>query len=189
MDRHLDTLRQELELVGYFPALVMDVVELALAGQQPTAVLVVPESALGHGTIGWHLTVLVLTRTRLIVAHVDDSDDEAGLNRAAATTTSVSVSDIKHVRVTHLVDHPTDYDPTTTARTMTVAIGWGAHRLVDLEAATCPDPDCLADHGYQGSTMGEDVTFTVSSEMRPDLVALAMSFLRRLWAAKDGVVP
>jgi len=185
MDRRLNSLRQELELVGYFPELVLDVVEVALAGQAPTAILVVPESALGHGTIGWHLTVLVLTKSRLIMAHVDDADDEGGLTRASATTTSVSLSDVRQVRMTHLVDNPTDFDPATTERTITVAIGWGAHRLVDLEAVTCPDPDCLADHGYQGNTVGEDITFTVSSDMRPDLVALTMTFLRHLWATKD----
>lgn len=160
----------------------MDVLELALAGQVPQAFLVVPESALGHGTIGWHLTVLALTDDRLVVAHVDDTVDEGGQTHAAATTTSVKVRDIRQVRVTHLVDNPADYRPATTERTMTVAIGWGTHRVVDLEAAECPDPDCVADHGYQGNTLGEDITFTISNELNgSDTVDQAMAFLRHLW--------
>ena len=184
-----EALRHELDNAGYFPELAWDVIELALAGEEATSCLVVPESALGHGTIGWHLTVLVLTQTRLVVAHLDDSQNEAGAATAVATTTSVPLRSVRQVRVTQMVEDPAGYRPGSD-RALSVAIGWGSHQAVDLEAANCPDPECLLDHGYQGNVVGEDITFMVSTETNgPELMTSTLAFLHKLWAVQSGNQP
>ena len=183
----LETLRRDLIEADYFPQLAFDVVEAVLAGQEPVACLVVPESALGHGTIGWHLTVLVLTHNRLVVVHVDDSQDEAGVARAVATTSSVALRQIKQVRMAQMVEDPAGYSADSGERALVVAIDWGTQRSLDLEAAECADPDCPADHGFQGSQICEDVAFNVSREINGQAkVDQTMAFLRQLWAAQSN---
>ena len=44
-----------------------------------------------------------------------------------------------------------------------LTVGWGAVRRVDLEPATCGDPDCVADHGYTGALAAEDFALRISS--------------------------
>jgi hypothetical protein len=45
---------------------------------------------------------------------------------------------------------------------VTVTIGWGAVSRLDLEPATCGDPDCEADHGYTGTASADDIALRVS---------------------------
>ncbi len=36
-------------------------------------------------------------------------------------------------------------------------------RRIDLEQASCDDPECEADHGYTGSLVGDDLTVRMSA--------------------------
>ncbi|MDR2253489.1 MAG: DUF5998 family protein, partial [Bifidobacteriaceae bacterium] len=66
MIQHQD-LRAQLVAVGYFPEILGDVVDASLGGEPVEAFYVHPDVAFGNGTIGRHLTVLAVTRTRLLV--------------------------------------------------------------------------------------------------------------------------
>ena len=52
--------------------------------------------------------------------------------------------------------------PTDVSETW-LSVGWGAVRRLDIEQATCSDPECEADHGYTGALVGDDLTVRMSS--------------------------
>jgi hypothetical protein len=63
-------------------------------------------------------------------------------------------------------------------------VGWGAVRRIDLELATCSDPQCEADHGYTGTLVGDDLTVRMSvAADGPDRVARLMRFASSLQRA------
>ncbi|MBI5027634.1 MAG: hypothetical protein HZB48_02225, partial [Actinobacteria bacterium] len=68
-------LLSEIHGCGYFPELVADAVSLALGPEEPIAHLVHHEATFNREEIQRHLSVLVLTGTRLIVAHTDEGDN------------------------------------------------------------------------------------------------------------------
>ena len=47
-------------------------------------------------------------------------------------------------------------------REVMLTIGWGAVSRLDLEPATCGDPECTADHGYAGTSSNDDFSVRVS---------------------------
>ena len=65
-------LHHDLHRAGYYPELVVDVLDVALADEEVVAHLVHPETTFDAAEVRRHVTVLVLTPTRLVVAHVDD---------------------------------------------------------------------------------------------------------------------
>lgn len=71
------TLRAAIERAGYYPELVWDVLDVAVAGEPLRAHLVHPETTFDRDEIRRHVTVLALTATRLVVAHADDHDPDA----------------------------------------------------------------------------------------------------------------
>ena len=144
-----DTLRRNLDLAGYYPELVADVVDVALAGEEVLAHLVHPETTFDRTEVRRHVTVLVLTPTRLLLAHVDDhpADRENPSASASATTESVPLAHLHTVALTHVVPDPVSHRAGDLPSELTLALGWGAVRRLDLEPATCGDPDCEADHG------------------------------------------
>jgi hypothetical protein len=65
-----------------------------------------------------------------------------------------------------------------------LTVGWGAVRRVDLEPATCGDPDCVADHGYSGTLAAEDFALRISSSADGrEAVEALLDFARSLSAA------
>ena len=65
-------LRTAIERSGYYPELVAESLETALAGEDVRAFLVHHEATFDHDELRRHITVLALTATRLVVAHTDD---------------------------------------------------------------------------------------------------------------------
>ena len=61
---------------GYYPALVADVVAAALVREPIENHLVHLETTFDRDVVRRHITVLVLTPTRLLIAHADDHADE-----------------------------------------------------------------------------------------------------------------
>ena len=62
-----------------------------------------------------------------------------------------------------------------------MTIGWGAVNRVDVMPATCGDPGCEADHGYEGTVSADDIALRISAEADgPDALADAMEFARTL---------
>jgi len=169
---------------GYYPDLVEDVLDVALADEDVLAHLVQAETTFDDA-VRRHLTVLALTPTRLVTAHVDDHEgDAAHPSSAAATTEAVPLSEIRSVAVTHIVAEPAEHRPGDSASELTLAIGWGAVSRVDLEPAQCPDPNCEADHGLTGQLTPDDVVVRVSGAAEGrDALRRAMAFSRSLSAA------
>lgn len=180
------TLRGDLDRAGYYPALVADVLDVALAGEQVVSHLVQPETTFSSNEVRRHVTVLVLTPTRLVVAHVDDhpADAEHPSASAAATTEAVPVHEIHTVALTHVVGAPAEYEHGDQAVEITLSVGWGAVHRLDLEPAGCSDESCDADHGYTGTLAPDDIVVRVSAVAEgAAAVTAATAFARALSAA------
>ncbi len=159
-------LRADIEACGYFPDLVEDAVVLAVGQEDLLDFVVHHEPTFAHDEIHRHVTVLALTPTRLIVGHTDDQPAEppaTGIN-AASSTESIALTKVNAVTLTRVVTRPEEYRAGSRDVSETwLTVGWGAVRRLDLEQATCPDPQCEADHGYTGALVGDDLTVRMSA--------------------------
>jgi hypothetical protein len=179
-------LRAQVERAGYYPALVCDVLDVALAGEEVRSYLVYPETTFDRDEIRRHVTVLALTPSRLVVAHADDHEpDTLSPERyASASTEAVALGQVRSVVLTHAVIRPEEHRSGATPRELTLTIGWGSLNRIDLEPAGCSDPDCEADHGYTGTAALEDITLRVSADAEgSDAVGAAVAFARAVSAA------
>ncbi|KRE55559.1 DUF5998 family protein [Phycicoccus sp. Soil748] len=161
-----DDLTRAIEQAGYYPSLVGDVVQAALGGDEVVSHLVHQETTFDHDAVRRHITVLALTGSRLVIAHADDHTDERPGHEdvATATTESVPLSAVRGVMVTHVVARPQEYQPGSLGREITLTLGWGAVSRIDLVPASCADPDCDADHGYEGSVASDDISLRISAD-------------------------
>lgn len=185
-------LRSDLERAGYFPDLVSDILDVAVAGEQVVAHLVHAETTFDSDAVRRHITALVLTGTRLVVAHADDHapDDPDGPPQpyATAATEAVPLRAVRSVVVNHVVPRPQEYVSGAGSRDLTLTIGWGAVSRLDLEPAACGDPECEADHGYTGTASADDIALRVASDADGEgAVRNALAFARALSAATAGV--
>ncbi|MGE9808057.1 MULTISPECIES: DUF5998 family protein [unclassified Janibacter] len=191
-----DALTEAIERAGYYPALVGDVVRAALGDEAPVTHLVHQETTFDRDNVRRHITVLVATATRLIVAHADDHDDAADAEGAVvpvprgreevatATTESIPLSAVRGVMLTHVIPKPAEYRPGSLGRELTLTIGWGAVSRVDLLPAVCADPNCEADHGYEGSIAADDISLRISAEAEGEVALVeALAFSRALSAS------
>lgn len=157
-----------LEHAGYYPAFVLSVIDVALAGAEVRDSYVHVETTFAGSEVKRHVTVLAMTEKRLVIAHVDDHALETnnGISqpRASATTESVTLDSIRSVVLTHTVANPENYQTGDAPLEVSVAIGWGAVSRIDLEPAGCPDPNCDADHGMTGQLTADDIMLRVSAE-------------------------
>lgn len=157
------SLCDEISECGFFPELVTDSVALAVGGSPVRDYLVHYGATFSHDIVGRHLSVLVVTDTRLIVSHTDESPDNPEIPAAISSTESVPFSDLGTVSLTRVVGHPEDFDGTNSEVMETwLALNWGTARRLDMEPAGCMDPTCEADHGYQGSVIAEDMVIRMS---------------------------
>jgi hypothetical protein len=186
-------LREAIDRVGYYPRVVADGVEAAIAGESVVSYVIHHEPTFDQDEVRRHVTVLVLTPSRVIVAHTDEHppDDLLPEPYASTSTEAVPLDSIGSVSVTRMVANPASAsrparDVSVTEAVLTV--GWGAVRRLDLEPATCGDPECVADHGYTGMLAAEDFALRISSSADgPEAVDALLGFARALSAAT--VVP
>jgi hypothetical protein len=157
-------LRADLQSCGYFPALVEDAVLLAVGTEDVLDFLVHHEPTFNHDEIRRHLTILVLTSTGLIVGHTDEQPSEGpdGVPSAATSTESINLAAINTVALTRVITHPERYRSGDPAYEAWLSVSWGAMRRIDLEPASCADPNCEADHGLTGSTVPDDLIVRMS---------------------------
>lgn len=157
-------LRTDIERSGYYPDLVSDVLDTALAGEALESYVVHHEATFDRDELRRHVTVLVLTPTRLIVGHTDEHppDETCPTPYASASTEAVRLERVDSVVVTRVVADPAKHRPGGPSREVVLTIGWGAVSRIDLEAATCGDPACEADHGYTGTSSNDDLSLRVS---------------------------
>lgn len=168
-DRSRD-LRTAIEKSGYYPEVVADSVRAALAGEPVEAFLVHHEPTIDErDEVRRHVTVLVLTPTRLVLAHTDEHapDDLLPAPYTSSSTEAVLLAAVRSVVVNRMVANPASYAgrrmPTPAANEAVLTIGWGSVSRIDLEPAGCSDPNCEADHGYTGVVASDDFSIRVSA--------------------------
>lgn len=159
-----DSLVADIERAGYLPAVVHDVVVTAVGRDQVVAHLVHAETTFDEQAVRNHLTVLVLTDRRLVIAHADDHEGPERQRMATATSETVPLRQVRGVMLTHVVADPESYDGSLEGRAITLTLGWGAVARVDLIPAMCEDPQCEGDHGYEGTVAGDDISLRVASD-------------------------
>lgn len=162
-----DGLRSAIERSGYYPGLVADAVSSAL-GSEDVVSFVVHHDALFDPAmeVRRHMSVLVLTPTRLIYSHTDENpaDDPSARQQAETSTEAVRFSRISSVAVTRVVPDPASYVPGVTMPSEVVlTIGWNVLSHVELEPAHCGDENCEADHGYSGTITADDLALRISA--------------------------
>ncbi len=183
-------LKTAIERSGYYPELVTEALDAALADEHATAFLVHHEATFDRDELRRHVTVLLLTETRLVVSHTDDHPaDEAHPQPTAVTTTeSVPIARLGSVLVSRTVDDPARYRPGARPTEVVLTLGWGAVSRLDLEPATCGDPDCEGDHGYTGTSTADDLSVRVSEVGDgADSVEQALAFAASVNAAVAAV--
>lgn len=158
-------LRSDLQSCGYFPALVEDAVLLTVGEEEVLEFVVHHEPTFNRDEIHRHLTILVLTPTRLVVGHTDEqpADVPGGPASAATSTESINLEVINTVALTRVVAEPERYRPGSPAYEAWLSVSWGAMRRIDLEPAGCSDPNCEADHGLTGTMTPDDLIVRMSA--------------------------
>jgi hypothetical protein len=181
-DRTLE-LRRAIDRTGYYPEVVADGVDAAVAGEQVVSFYVHHEPTFERDEVRRHLSVVVLTPTRLVLAHTDehDADDLLPEPYTSTSTEAIRLSAVKSVVVTRMIANPTSGPSRPAEAVMT--IGWGGVSRMDLEPAGCADPECEADHGYTGVLASDDFSLRVSTAADGgDAVGGLLSFAESLSA-------
>lgn len=159
-------LRSDIDACGYFPELVEDAITMAVADEELLDFVVHHEPTFNNDEIHRHITVLALTPTRLVVGHTDDQPAEPPATGiyAASSTESIALTRVNAVALTRVVRAPESYRTGSSEVDETwLSVGWGAVRRIDVEPATCGDPQCEADHGLTGTLVGDDLTVRMSA--------------------------
>ncbi|MBF4160958.1 DUF5998 family protein [Nocardioides acrostichi] len=163
-DDRLDReLRRAIERTGYYPDIVAEAVASSVAGEEVVSSFVHHEPTFERDEVRRHLSVLVLTPTRLVLTHTDEhaGDDLLPEPYTSTSTEAVRLSSVTSVVVTRMVTSPAKGAGRTAEVNLT--IGWGGVSRVDLEPAACADPACDADHGYSGVLATDDFALRVSA--------------------------
>lgn len=158
-------LHRDIATCGYFPDLVADAIALAVGPEPVLHHLVHHEATFDNDEIHRHLSVLVITPSRLIVGHTDDASDVTSPSTGAATTTeSIALRTITSVALTRVVAKAESFGSGRAPVHETwLSVAWGTMRRLEVEPAHCDDPHCDADHGYSGTLAGDDLTIRMSA--------------------------
>jgi hypothetical protein len=180
-------LRTAIDRTGYYPEVVSDGVFAALGGEEVVSYYVHHEPTFDHDEVRRHLTVVVLTPSRLLLAHTDEhpGDDLLPEPYTSTSTEAISLSAVRSVVVTRMVANPTS-GPAPAAEAV-LTVGWGGVGRVDLEPAGCSDPECDADHGYTGVIASDDFSLRVSAAAEGgDAVTGLLAFAESLSSRTRG---
>lgn len=186
-----ESLRRDIEKSGYYPALVDDSLTTALGSEELVDFVVHHEATFDRDELRRHATVLALTANRLIMQHTDEhpADETYPTPYATSVTEAVRLSAVDSVVVTRVVAQPERYQPQAAPAEVVLTIGWGAVRRIELEPATCGDPQCEADHGYSGTTTADDLALRFSAAADgAQVVERALAFAESLSQA-TGATP
>lgn len=176
-------LLSDIEATGYLPAVVRDVVSTAVGADAVVSHLVHAETTFDDLAVRNHLTVLVLTEHRLVIAHADDHPGPEGQRMGTATSETVPLRAVRGVTLTHQIPDPENHRGGLAGRGLTLTLGWGTVQRVDLLPAMCEDPTCEGDHGYEGTVTGDDIALRVFAETDgEERVRQALAFASELSA-------
>lgn len=155
----------DIKNAGFYPELVLDTLEDALAGLEPVSHIVQVETHFDQNEVHRHITVLVLAGQYLLVAHLDDQNlDERGQQVVAhVSTETLHVSKISTLTLSCAYPQPQNYTPGAPVSEVSLLISWTGSQRLDLAPADCPDPACDADHGLTGMAPREDIMLRVST--------------------------
>lgn len=166
---------------GYYPEIVSGALNDALAGEPVASYVVHHEPTFDREEIRRHMSVLVLTPTRLLLTHTDEHPGDTLLPKPYTSTSveAVPVSRVAGVVVTRMVSAQTQQ-----LEEALLTVSWGAVSRIELEPAHCDDPECEADHGYSGSLTGDDFSLRLSAAAEGgSAVEGLLDFARALAAA------
>ena len=166
---------------GYYPEIVSGALQDALAGESTESYVVHHEPTFDREEIRRHMSVLVLTPTRLLLTHTDEHPGDTLLPKPYTSTSveAVPLSRVAGVVVTRMVSAATQQ-----LEEALLTISWGAVSRVELEPARCDDPECEADHGYTGSISGDDFSLRLSAAAEGGAAVQGLlEFARALTAA------
>jgi hypothetical protein len=178
-----------IEKSGYYPSVVRSGVEAAVAGERVDSFLVHHEPTIDRDEVRRHITVVVLTPSRLILCHTDEHapDDLLPEPYTSTSTEAVKLDSVKSVVVNRMVANPADVTSNTAPAEAVLTIGWGGINRIDLEPAACSDPQCEADHGYTGVVASDDFSIRVSSAADgQDAVDRLLAFAESLSASTQA---
>jgi hypothetical protein len=184
--RTLKGLRQAIQRSGYYPELVAEAIELAADPEVVLSYLVHQETTFDDDEVRRHVTVLALTPSRLLVGHTDEhgADSSSPTPYATTATEAVALNRIRSVVVSRTVADPARHMAGDLPQEVVLTLTWGAVNRIDLEPASCGDPNCEADHGYTGSMSAEDLSLRVSEAADgAEAVRQMMQFASALSAA------
>jgi len=178
---------------GYHPDAVSEGTLSSLAGEPVLAFVVHHEPTFDRDEVRRHMTVAALTEGRVVVVHTDEhpADDLLPAPYTSTTSEAVPLSAIRSVVVTRMVADPTAesaaFAPAGGVSEALLTIGWGAVGRIDIEPASCADPECEADHGYTGTSTSDDFSLRVSAAADGgDAVARLLAFAAELSRATAG---
>ena len=176
-------LRRAIERTGYYPEVVADGVAAAVSGEDVVSFYVHHEPTFERDEVRRHLTVVVVTPSRLILAHTDehDGDDLLPEPYTSTSTEAIALSSVTSVVTTRMVTNAAAGAGQPAEAVVT--LGWGGAGRLDLEPAACSDPQCDADHGYTGSFSSDDFSLRVSAAAEgADAVSRLLDFAESLSA-------
>ncbi|HEU5417845.1 MAG TPA: DUF5998 family protein [Streptosporangiaceae bacterium] len=182
-----------IERSGYYPGLVADAVSSAVGDESVVSYVVYHDAHFDPGMeVRRHMTVLVLTPTRLVYSHTDeypaDETDPDARAQAETSTEAVRFARISSVALTRAIPDPASYVAGVTMPSEVVlTIGWNALSHIELEPAHCGDENCEADHGYTGTVTADDLTLRVSEAADGEpAVRQVLAFAQALAAATSN---
>ena len=166
---------------GYYPEIISGALEDALAGEPVESFVVHHEPTFDREEIRRHMSVLVLTPSRLLLTHTDEHPGDTLLPKPYTSTSveAVPLSRVAGVVVTRMVSTQTQQ-----LEEALLTVSWGAVSRVELEPARCDDPECEADHGYGGTLTGDDFSLRLSAAAEGGAAVVGLlEFARTLTAA------
>ena len=166
---------------GYYPEIISGALRDALVHEPAEAFVVHHEPTFDREEIRRHMSVLVLTPSRLLLTHTDEHPGDTLLPKPYTSTSveAVPLSKVAGVVVTRMVSAATQQ-----LEEALLTISWGAVARVELEPARCDDPECDADHGYTGSVSGDDFSLRLSAAAEGGAAVQGLlEFARELTAA------
>lgn len=162
---HDPDLLTQLNRVGFYPALIADLLSDELEGATPLRHLLHLETHVEHAEVHRHATILVLTAQALVILHVDDHQPEDSSEAVAnVSAETVALPRVDSVVVSAIYPRPHEHRPGDGPRELTVGIAWSGGSRLDLGPAGCGDPNCEVDHGMSGQSVREDLVVRISAD-------------------------
>src|SRR5262245_5968465 len=124
-------LRAAIDRCGYYPDVVSDSMEIAIAGEPVAAFLLQHEPTFDRDEVRRHITILALTPSRLIVGHTDEHAPDEVIDEpyASTSTEAIPLHRVSAVVLNRVVPSPAAYSGNRSsgdaAGEVVLTIGWG----------------------------------------------------------------